>query len=331
MLQLGHGFCGSVSENQDVTIPVLPNNLLEVVPQNLDPPRATATGVSGEALMALPTPMIPEPEPPQDVYANCHVRVEFDLHDDGEIESVAVQHYDAQSRYRAGEYAEGSGIRKYDWTQGIRCNGRDTDGDGQADEVYMARRDAKGNLVATASFRGNVDTPRLQYYERFHYDGRYLSRIDADMDGDLQYDRVEHLDYKLGKYYATRLDINADGEDDLRYLHEWRVDGQPARRLIDRSADGTIDRVETLLYDGEGRLTDYVISGDPDDPQSHRARYYYDERGRFVRFEEHINGAVHDWSETTYDDDDRVVEQRSSGVGRGLSVWRYSVNCGGRP
>ena len=185
---------------------------------------------------------------------------------------------------------------------------RDSDGDGQPNNVYDYIYDENRRLIAMNYFyaNSNVESRTEYQYDMEGPEQRFV-RYEADHEGDGVLDDIRTYEHnEMGDQIREEIDIGADGTIDSVALNEYLYDhaGRILRWDQLREGDGLLRRIE-YTYDDLGRLLSTSDDDDGDGQVDSLVTYAYSENGRTVTIADGDGNLI---ALQTLDDEGRVVE-----------------------
>ncbi|MCB9674966.1 MAG: hypothetical protein H6737_07610 [Alphaproteobacteria bacterium] len=125
--------------------------------------------------------------------------------------------------------------------------------DAESTAFYEVMASYRGEWLDESTTVDQLDGNDSETYEQRNWDGIFLlqrfERIDQLVT------RTTYADDGVHPYTSSEADIGDDGTIDAYATYGWNEAGLIAEAIVDEGGDGTQDRVRTLEYDAEGRVT----------------------------------------------------------------------------
>ena len=306
------------------------------------PVSTEATSSSTPAVPATPTPRSgevnpispPIPSPPDDVFANCAVRLEEDWNSDGLADSITSSEYNTFSEKlrelldrNADAIPDAIRSWNYDANGRLESQASDDDADGLFDRHTLYSYDVLGRLIRIESGRESAEPDEVSdlTYDAVG-DHPLIETRRRLIDGQLTVVAVLRYTYdesghRIRIERSTQMDALPRWTLEYRWLGDLLVEA-----TTDNDGDGQWDLSARYTYDVADRMTREDLDVYPDHLSDEWRLFDYDAHGWLVRTSHFRAGEMETDTVFRYDVDGRIVERLSETVA-GRVTFRYVNSC----
>ncbi len=168
------------------------------------------------------------------------------------------------------------------WPDDARCTIErvDISNDGTVNQIHLEVRAAGGDLLREDRDEDGDGNPELRRIYTYTLEG-LLESMGADMLGDGQ------LESRTTYRYDASLNLIEEARDSgldctVDQLRRYRYSDDGLREVIESGPTGAVLRIETFVYDEDGRLIRKELDSGGDGSPSARTHYSYDETGKLA-------------------------------------------------